>query len=70
MKAKTYFKKNGFIIGCSSKYWFGNWVYRFEYFTNFDKANEWLNTEEYDFRFRELISVSEAKKRGYDFRKH
>lgn len=57
---EKYFDKNGFIYGVSSKYDFGKWNHRVRKFTNLEEANEWLNTEERDFRERELMSKSRA----------
>lgn len=60
MKYTTYFARTGAIYGVSSKYNFGAWshlVYKFE---NLSEAEEWLYTEEYDFRERELMSKSAA----------
>ena len=50
------------IYGVSSRYELGMWnrkVYKF-----FDKitAEKWLNTEEAEFRMRELMTKSEAMK--------
>lgn len=59
MKASTYFKKNGYIYGVLSKYPFG-WSHTVYKFDNLDEAEEWLETEEYDFRERELCSKSRA----------
>lgn len=50
------------IYGVSSKFEFGKWdhcVYRFK---NADAAQEWLNSEEYDFREREVMTKDEAIK--------
>lgn len=63
--AKAYFDKNGFIFGDSAKFNFGKWSHRITKFTDWEKAENWLQTEEYDFRERELISKTEAKKYGY-----
>lgn len=63
--AKNYFEKNGFIFGDSAKFSFGKWEHRIVKFTDFSEAEKWLNTEEYDFRERELISKTAAKKYGY-----
>lgn len=63
--ARAYFDKNGFIIGESAKFDFGKWHYRHERFTSWDAAETWLHTEEYDFRERELISLTTARKHGY-----
>ena len=60
MKSETYFKKNGFICGVSYKYDFG-WTGYVERFDDYEKAVKWLNTEEYDFRQRELCSMTRAK---------
>lgn len=62
---RAYFEKHGFIFGDSFKYDFGGFSHRVERFDDFSEAERWLNTEQYDFRTRELISKSEAKKRGY-----
>ena len=63
--ARNYFEKNGFIYGDSYKYEFGHWSHNVKKFENFEEAEKWLETEEYDFRERELISKTEAKKYGY-----
>lgn len=61
MTPKKYFEKYGKIYGVSTKQNFGKWTgYAIE-FTDFDKAVEWLNTEEHDFRERELTSYTKAK---------
>lgn len=65
MKAKTYFDKNGFIFGDSYKYSFGRWIHNVEKFTDWEKANKWLHTEQYDFRTRKLITKTESKRLGY-----
>lgn len=62
--AENYFNKNGFIFGDSAKFEFGHWSHHIVKFTDFDKALKWLHTEEYDFRERELISKTTAKKYG------
>lgn len=62
---KNYFEKNGFIYGDSYKYDFGVWKHKIRKFTNYEEAQAWLNTKECDFRTRELISKTEAKKYGY-----
>lgn len=59
--AKNYFDKNGFIFGDSAKFNFGKWEHRIVKFTDFSEAEKWLNTEEYDFRERELISKTAAE---------
>lgn len=62
MKTETYFNKYGVIYGVSSKFDFGRWNHYLKVFDSFEKAIEWLYTEEYDFRERELCSKSEAIK--------
>ena len=62
MTARKYYEKTGKIYGVSSKYNFGTWDHQLHVFDDFDKATEWLNTEEYDFRERELMSKSAAQK--------
>lgn len=59
MKISTYFKKTGCIYGVSSKYQFG-WEHVVYVFDDLQKAYKWLNTEEYDFRERELMSKTAA----------
>ena len=61
MNAKKYFEQTGKIYGVSSKYQFG-WKHYVKIFTNFEEAEKWLNTEEYDFRERELMSKTAAEK--------
>lgn len=61
MKIETYFKKNGYIYGVSSKFNFGQWNHYVKKFYNLDKAYEWLHTEEYDFRECELMSKTAVK---------
>lgn len=63
--AKNYFDKNGFIFGDSYKFDSGKWIHNVKKFTNWDQAEKWLNTEQYDFRTREFISKTEAIKYGY-----
>lgn len=62
-QCKSYFDKNGFIYGDSYKYEFGGFSHTIYKFIDFSEAERWLNTEEYDFRTRELISKTEARKR-------
>lgn len=62
MKPETYFKKYGCIYGISYKDGEENgYSVRF---TSLDDAREWLHTEEYDFRTRELCGKTEALKYG------
>ena len=61
MRYNNYFKKNGRIYGVSSKFEFGKWSHICRVFTNLSKAEEWLNTEEYDFRERELMCRTNAE---------
>ena len=62
MTARKYYEKTGKIYGVSSKYNFGTWDHQLYVFDDFEKATEWLNAEEYDFRERELMSKSAAQK--------
>lgn len=48
------------IYGVSSKYEFGKWRHNVYVFTTKEAADEWLNTEEYDFRERELMTKTAA----------
>ena len=61
MKAEKYLEKTGVIYGVSYKYgglgYYGSYVVKFY---DIDIARRWLNTEEYDFRTRELASYSRA----------
>ena len=60
---KKYFEKHGYIYGDSYKFFlFGFWSHKIKKFTNFEEAEKWLNTEENDFRIREFITKSEARK--------
>ena len=65
MRPATYFTKTGFIYGISEKYSFGRWNGYAIRFTSLEDAEEWLHTEEYDFRERRLCSMTEVKKSGY-----
>ena len=65
MNAEKYFKKNGCIYGISTKFAFGRWEGYAVKFDSMKDAREWLDTEEYDFRERELCSKTEAKKWGW-----
>lgn len=62
MKIENYFKKTGCIYGVSSKFEFGAWQHTGYVFTSMERAKEWLNAEEYDFRERELMSRTKAEK--------
>ena len=62
MDYEKYFAKNGCIYGLSKKYGFGKWTGYYRKFTNLEEAEKWLDTEEYDFRSRELCSKTKAKK--------
>lgn len=50
------------IYGVSSKYDFGAWNHKVYVFSDRDSAEKWLNTEERDFRERELMSKTAAIK--------
>lgn len=62
MKAINYFKKNGVIYGASEKFEFGEWKGYAKKFTDLNEAEKWLQTEEYDFRTRSLVSKTYAKR--------
>lgn len=48
------------IYGVSSKYSFGSWNHDVYVFNNEETAKKWLDTEENDFRERELMSKTAA----------
>lgn len=50
------------IYGVSSKFNFGVWEHNVSVFDNKLDAGKWLNTEEYDFRERELMTKTDAIK--------
>lgn len=50
------------IYGVSSKFEFGAWSHRVYVFDSHDEAERWLNTEEFDFREREIMSKTAAIK--------
>ena len=50
------------IYGVSSRYEFGLWNHRVYKFSDKATADKWLNTEEADFRMRELMTKIEATK--------
>lgn len=56
MKAVTYFKKRLKIYGVSYKYEFGYWDCYCIEFHRITDAQMWLDTNEYAFRTRELLS--------------
>ena len=56
---KKYFQKNNFIYGVSYKDCEPKYVRKFD---DLELAEKWLDTEEYDFRYREFVSKTEAKK--------
>lgn len=62
MHFRKYFEKYGKIYGVSYKYNFGRWEGYIKEFDDIDKALKWLHTEEYDFRTRELGSLSYCKR--------
>ena len=65
MTTDNYFSKYGFVYGISEKFAFGKWEGYVRKFTDLAEAKRWLLTEEYDFRTRELCSLSKAKRSGY-----
>lgn len=50
------------IYGVSSKFEFGSWNHVVYHFEDMEIAEKWLNTEEYDFREREIVSKTAAIK--------
>lgn len=52
----------GKIYGVSSKYEFNSWNYKVYVFSDKETAEKWLDTEEYDFRERELMTKTAAIK--------
>ena len=50
------------IYGVSSKFDFGSWHHMVYVFGNKESAEKWLETEEYDFRERELMTKTSAIK--------
>ena len=50
------------IYGVSSRYVFGMWNHKVYKFYDKKTAEKWLNTEEADFRMRELMTKTEATK--------
>ena len=46
--------------GVSSEFSFGKWNHQVCVFENKEGAEEWLHTEEYDFRERELMTKTAA----------
>lgn len=59
MTIDSYFKKYGRVYGISYKYQFGWRCYCVE-FSDLQEAREWLNTEQHDFRTRELVTKSQV----------
>ena len=50
------------IYGVSSKHEFNQWNHHVYVFDNKESAEKWLETEEYDFRERELMTKTAAIK--------
>lgn len=50
------------IYGVSSQFEFGSWNHAVYHFNDMETAEKWLNTEEYDFREREIMSKTAAIK--------
>ena len=50
------------IYGVSSRYSFGMWNHKVYKFSDNVTAEKWLNTEEAEFRMRELMTKTEATK--------
>lgn len=60
---EKYFQKNNFIYGVSYKDGKPRYVKKFD---DLELAKEWLNTEEYDFRYRTFVfktTANEIKRR-------
>lgn len=62
MNYQNYFNKNGCVYGLSTKFDFGRRTGYAIKFTNLDEAEKWLETEEQDFRERELCSKTKANR--------
>ena len=56
---REYIRKHGSVFGISSKFAY-EWHHDVYEFDNYDDAVQWLHTEEYDFRERELYSREDA----------
>ena len=50
------------LYGVSSRYYLGMWNHRVYKFCDKEAADKWLNTEEADFRMRELMTKTAAMK--------
>ena len=50
------------IYGVSSRYELGVWNRKVYKFNDKETADKWLNTEESEFRMRELVTKTEATK--------
>lgn len=61
MTNKAYFKRYGKIYGVSYKYAFGRWSGYIKEFSSLETAEKWLNTDEGNFRTRELGSFAHCK---------
>lgn len=61
MNYKNYYKKNGYIYGVSVKPIFGVLQGYAVKFTDLERAEKWLDKEEYDFRTKMLVSKSALK---------
>lgn len=48
------------IYGVSSRFFFGKWEHCVYAFSDSEKALQWLHTEEYEFRDRELMTKTAA----------
>lgn len=62
MTLEKYFERTGKIYGVSSKFDFGEWHHRLAEFDSLEEAYKWLNTEEGDFRTREIGSKTHIAK--------
>lgn len=59
MNIEKYFSKTGVVYGISGKNNFATICYVTK-FDNLQHAKDWLHTEEYDFRERELCSKNKS----------
>lgn len=48
------------IYGVSSKFEFGKWEHDVYVFSSEEKAKKWLESEQYDFREREIMEKGKA----------
>lgn len=68
MDKLKYFNKNKTLFGVSYKNNYDFFNTQIVKFDNWASAIEWLNSEEYDFKTRELISKTKAKNINNDYK--